>query len=78
MLSFVLLIALVVVVAVGLELVPVVVVVVVVVVVGGGGGTTGIDTHVCSRVCSPVSFSSTSSCDVDIGKQTILTSESDG
>ena len=63
MLTFVLLIALVVVViAVGLELVPVVVVVLVV---------------VRSRVCTPVSFS-TISCDGDIGKQTILTSESDG
>ena len=43
-----------------------------------GSGTSGVDTNICSRVCSPVSFSSTSSCDGDIGKQTILTSESDG
>ena len=64
MLAFMLPIALVVVVAVGLELVPVVVEPMVL-------------PHVCSRVYTPVSFSGTSSCDDVIGKQTILTGESD-
>ena len=42
------------------------------------GSANCVGTHVCSRVCTPVSFSSTSSHDGDIGKQTIFTSESDG
>ena len=40
--------------------------------------STGGSAHVCSRVYTPVSFSSTISCDDVTGKKTILTSESDG
>ena len=42
------------------------------------GSASSVGTHVRSRVCTPVSFSSTSSCDIVTGKKTILTSESDG